>query len=328
MFQKTMATGRFTLAVAYIFASLLWVAHSLLAFGNEGVAHMLVFQDDGGILPLPPIAGLLAGLAVSAVATYAMAELNNAFVMLRINSRVLSSTLLVLITSVASYHTLQSAHLIICCSVLAYFPLFRSYQRPEATVNPFLVALAISVSSLVFARMLWFVPILWVSQALLRSFSFRGWVASLFGLLMPYWLWAGTAYCMDRWNVFEAHVQTLLQLHLPDYAHVDWIQFLPVLLAFLLFLIGLVDNLLNQHLDKTRIRCHYSCVIFTGLAAYVWIALQPQDWNYIFPVAMTGTAMLGGHFLALSVGRVQNIVSIIFVLSFALVGIVEMFLYH
>ena len=320
-----MATGRFTLAVAYIFAFVLWIAHLLLAFGSEGATRMLVFQDDGGILPFPPLASLAAGLGVAAVATYVMAELNNAYVMLRINSRMLSSTLLVLMASMVSYHALQPAHLIVCCSVLAYFPLFSSYQRPESTVWPFLVALSVSVASLVFARLLWLLPVVWISQVMLRSFSFRGWVASLFGVLMPYWIWAGTAYCTDQLDFLERHACSLLQVQHPDYSQLSLLQALPMLLAFLLFLIGMVDNLLTQHLDKTRIRCHYSCVVLTGLVAYAWMALQPQDCNYIYPVALTSTAMLGGHFLALSVGRVQNIVTIIFVAGFAAVSLAGLY---
>lgn len=288
MFQKTIAQGRFTLAIVALIALAAWA---------------VLPPDLSWRLPL--------GFLVCAICVYLLTELNNAFVLLRINSRMIGSTLALLLAPAVMLHELQTAHLILLCSVVAYYPLFASYQRPRATVLSYLAFLTISISSMVFPQLLHFVPVCWIAQILLRSMSARVWVASILGIITPYCFLFTYGYCTDQMPLLTDHFVALMRFELPDYTSWTLTTVVVASLALLHFLVGSIDFLRNIHLDKTRTRYHYYVVLLIGCMAFAWLLLQPQHVLFILPLCLTNAAIMSGHFSAQSYGRVQNIIVVI-----------------
>lgn len=288
MFQKTIAQGRFTLAVVSLLALVAWA-----------------------VLPAPFSWRLPCGFVACAVCVYLLSELSNAFVLLRVNSRMISSTLALLLGSAVMLHELHPAHLILLCSVVAYFPLFASYQRPWATVLSYLTFLALGVAALVFPQLLHFVPVCWISQILLRSMSLRGWVASLLGMATPFFFLFTYGYCSDQMPLLTGWFVELMRIDLPDFSSWTVMHIAVASLALLHFLVGTVDFLRNNHLDKTRTRYQYYVVLLHGILSFLWLLLQPQHSLYVLPLCLTSAALMSGHFSAQSFGRVQNIVVIV-----------------
>lgn len=288
MFQKTLAQGRFTFAVVALIALVAWAV-------------------------LPPAWSwwLLAGFVACAVCVYLLAELSITFVLLRINSRMISSTLALLLASAVMLHELQTVHLILLCSVIAYFPLFGSYQRPRGSVLSYVTFLLIGLSSLVFPQLLFFVPVCWISQIILRSMSARTWVASLLGIITPYCFLFTYAYCTDQMPLFTDRFVEMMRIELPDFSSLSLQYIVVAALSLIHFLVGMVDFLRNKHFDKTRTRYHYYIVLLHGSIAFVWFLLQPQYALFILPICLTNAAIMSGHFTAQSYGKVQNIITII-----------------
>lgn len=297
MFQKTIAQGRFTLAVVAVFAAIVWVVHGLTKPSSESFDWLL---------PL--------GYMACALAVYLMAELNNAFVMLRINSRMLSCVLGMFLTASSFLHTLHAGHAVLLCAVAAYFPLFSAYQRPNASSQTYTGYLFIGLAALAFPPLLMLVPLCWISQIALRSLSLRNWLASLMGVLTPLWLFAGAAYCTDHTQWLLDRYDMLTHFPAPDYAAVTPVQWALFAVVALLFLIGSINFLYTNYLEKTRTRYNYYVVILQGTASCAWMALQPQYFNQIFPLCLIHGAIAGGHFVALSYGRLQNLLTFLFTL--------------
>lgn len=267
------------------------------------VAWVLQAQSWSLLLPF--------GFLACAICVYLQTELSNAFVLLRINSRMISSTLALLLASAVMLHELQAAHLILLCGVVAYFPLFASYQRPRATVLSYLTFLTISVSSLVFPQLLHFVPVCWISQVMLRAMSLRAWVASLLGIITPYCFLFTYGYCTDQMPLLTDRFFELMRIDLPDFSSWTLMYIVVAALAFVHFVVGSVDFLRNHHLDKTRTRYHYYVVLLHGCMAFAWLLLQPQHALFILPLCLVNAAIMSGHFSAQSYGKVQNIIVII-----------------
>lgn len=289
MFQRTLAQGRFTLALMTLFAAVAWL-----------------------VLPPPFSWQLVGGLLASAVSLYLLAELNNAFVLLRINSRMISGTLALLLAPAVMLHELQAAHLILLCSVVAYFPLLAAYQRPRATTFVYLAFLVIGISSVPFPQLLHFLPICWISLFVLRAWSLKAWVASLLGILTPWCFLLTWAYCADQMPLFSERFTSLMRIDRPDFAAWSVLHFVVAGITLLHFLVGAIDFLLTKHLDKTRTRYHYYTALLHGAMAFAWLLLQPQYFPFIIPLCMTNAAMLSGHFAALSYGKIQNIIVCLF----------------
>jgi hypothetical protein len=82
-------------------------------------------------------------------------------------------------------------------------------------------------------------------------------------------------------------------------------------LSLVLFILGGIDFSRKNHLDKTRVRSYYYAVLLFGASSFVWLFLQPQYFNLIIPFCLVHAAMIGGHFVGISYGKVQNIITII-----------------
>lgn len=292
MFQRTLATSRWTLAVVTLAVVAVWAVHWLVSGGS-------------------PLAYGLALLATEA-AVYFLTELNNSYALLRRGGRAICALLFLLAGASPQLHTLGWPHLTLFCAVAAYFPLFAAYARPQKTAVVASAYLFLSIGSMAEPRLLWLLPMVWVAQGLLRAWSLRGLVASLLGVVTPWWLTAVAAYMTGRLPDFVAWASRLWQRpEWPDYAAPSLTLWLSAGMTLLVFLVGTADFLHTRRLDKTRTRYNYYAVLTLGAAAFLLMFLQPQWMEAVLPVGMVSAAMLGGHFVALSFGKVQNVVTIV-----------------
>lgn len=223
--MKIITTSKFTLPIVSIVTFVLWwfgcdKAASL--YGDGHGAAVLSVADYGlwSYLPITfvdGVMGLATGLVFTALAVYLMAELNNANVLLRVSSRMLSSLLAILLTASVFLHSVQPAHIVMLMLMLSYFTLFSTYQNGDTRMT-FLTYMYISLASLVFPKLLWIVPFYWVVQVYFRSLSLRCFCASLVGVCLPYWLYGGCAVCMDCTSVFLEHVGGIVRFEWGNYA--------------------------------------------------------------------------------------------------------------
>lgn len=311
-FQKKIASSQITLPVVCIIAVALWLI--LPHPGTEAVSAFAT-ADYGLWQLVPPFLqqgywGLGLGLAFVAGGVYLLAELNNSNVLLRISSRMLSSTLAVLCALAVSCHTVHPGSILMLFSLLSFFALFATYQLPSPMLA-FSAFLMLSASSLVFPKMLLLVPCYWVLQGYLRAFSFRCFIASLLATILPYWFYACIAFSLEALPMFVEHIQSLITFQWYDYTQLTLSQILPFAFFFILFVTGATDFARNSFLDKTRTRIIYNVVIVHCLYIIIYICLQPQYLDTLLPVILVDVSILFGHFFALTYTRFSHILSLV-----------------
>ena len=294
-FQQKIITNRFTLLYASLLAAVAWLSVSGFQWPS------------------------LLGMVVAAAAVYLTAELNNGYALLRISSRMISTLLALLLGVQFFLQPIQAGHAVLICGVCTYFILFASYQQVHSPFLPFICSLLLGITSLLFPEMLFWTVVLWLSGMMLHSFTLRYVLASLMGLLLPYWFLTAYLYWNDSLSVLQEQLTALIQFSKPDYEQVTLYQWMSMAYVFLLFAIGTVDFLLTSTRDKTRTRAFYKVVMVQGVCSFLWLMLQPQHFNEITPLCLINTSILGGHYVALSNGKVQNIVTmVLFLIPLAL----------
>ena len=298
MIQSFLVNNRNALTAVLLIVGAAWIVQTVC----EEPIRIFSFS-------LPPIVSVLAALALCSAAAYLLAELDNAFALVRVSQRVVSTLLFVLLASVAHLHTLQPAHLCVLCAVLLFFPLFHGYQAPQLTVMPYLAGLVVGLASLVLSSALFLLIPLWIAQGMLRAFSFRGWVATVLGVLTPY-VWVLTiAYCTDATDWLLIAAADWLRMLLPAFDSFSLRLIGPIGVALLLCLLGAIDIIRNSQGDRTRTRYQNYAVLLLALWAVLWLLVQPYLADRILPFLLTPTAILAAHFLTLSSGRVATILS-------------------
>lgn len=309
-FQKSITDSQMTLPVVYGVVILLWfltppiLPSDSYSTTEYGLWHHLPLALQQGYWSLG-IGAFCASLAI-----YAMAELNNANVLLRVGSRMLSTTLAFLLGLVVICHLFQPGMLLMLFVLLSFFPLFASYQ----TTNPFLsflTFLMVSVASLVFPKWLWIVPVYWIIQGYLRSFTLRCFLASLLAVMLPYWFYGAIALMTESTGDFLSHLQEMVSFQGFDYTQLDRRELVVFLFVILLFLTGVIDFYLHRYQDKTRTRILYNVLVLYGIVITLWIGIQPQYFTTLLPVLILPTAILFGHFFTFTHTRFSHILCII-----------------
>lgn len=276
-------------------------------------AYGLVVTSAAGLVT----DGLWLNFAMLLVSTVMMAELNNYYALIRIYSRMVSCSFLVMTTmSLFLFRSLDVAA--VQLTMIGFLLLIlRSYQDPRASGWTFYAFLSLGIGSVVFPQMLLFVPLLWILMAVcVISFSPRTFMSSLLGLLTPYWL-------VLVWLLYEgnvswlgAHFLSVVRFTTPfDLSGIgihQWLTFAFVLVAALT---GAIHFILYSYQDRIRIRLIYEMFMTIDGFCFLLALLQPQFFDCLMGMAIVLTAPLIGHFLALTHSRLSGIAFIVFAVA-------------
>lgn len=256
------------------------------------------------------ILGKVLGLVVAILCIYFMAELNNENVLLRISSRMLSSMLGILLAISVPCHIFQPGSVVMILVLLSYFPLFITYQNPSP-VFTMLFYMHISLASLFFPKLIYIVPVYWILQGYMRAMSLKCFIASLLGMLAPYWFFLGVAIFLGKLQMFSDFLLAFVDFHWVGYSHININTIFLFAFMFLLFVSGTIDFYRSSFLDKTRTRIIYNVVVIHGFALAFFIIVQPQYFSVLFPLFVVDTSIVFGHFISLTYNRFTHIYCII-----------------
>lgn len=307
--QKTIATSKFTLPVVAVLSLVFWFI-SVGQGETQSASHALGMWQ---YIPIWATSGWDAtgiGFIFCIFAVYLMAEFNNKFILLRISSRMLSSTLAVLLTICTFLHTFQPAHIILALTMTAYFPLFFSYQRTDSMPMIYIAFLLLSVASLFFPKFLLFTPSFWIALIALRAFTIRTLCASIFGIITPYWILFSLAYIYGNFDGIYAHFIGDFRLTLPDYTYWSIHNWLSLALVATMGIAGSINFYMRSHLDKTRTRTYIYVGITLFAASTLFLLWETAHFKEIFPLVIINSSILAGHHLAQEYSRLSNIYTI------------------
>ena len=242
-----------------------------------------------------------------------MVELNNSNALIRIYSRMVSCSFLVMTTmSLFLFQTINVAVVQITFIAFLLF-LLRSYQEPNATGLTFYAFCALGIASIVFPQILLFLPPLWIVMAIyIQSFSPRTFMSSIIGVLAPYWFVAAWLIYTGRYAWLGTHLISILQfgtpLYLADVKLHEWLTFAYVLSCAL---IGGIHFIMYSYQDRIRIRLIYEMFIVLDGITMLFALIQPQHFDCLLGMAIVLTAPIIGHWLALTSSKLSNIASML-----------------
>ena len=238
-----------------------------------------------------------------------MAHLNNLNALIRIYSRMVTCSFLVLSCCACFLFPSLPDKFLQICFVAFYLLLFNSYQDKEASAWVYYAFLCLGLSSIVFPQICYILPLMWLLTAtLLQSLSWRTFIASLLGFITPYW-------CYSFWLVWQGDFSPLFNhfAQLYDFSVSESILSLDIsrllILLFLctIFITGTIHYIRQKSGDKIRIRQLFSFFIWTILFTITWICLQPQFYDTLLPILIINVSPLAGHFIALTRTKTTNV---------------------
>ena len=128
----------------------------------------------------------LIGFLLMAGGAFLVHRVNYALMLIR-EKTLLPFLFYALLTSTnPDFFPLKSTSVGVFCLILALYQLFTSYHDPDATDKAYNASLIISIGSLLWIHILWFLPLFWLGMYNFRTLNIRTFVASLFGISTVY----------------------------------------------------------------------------------------------------------------------------------------------
>lgn len=281
--NNKVATSSFLLPVAIVLSLLLWF--------SQGISDLMVAL------------GWVACLSCAVL----MMELNNKNVLLRVRSRMVSATFVVLWSACLFLHPLQWGNVATLCLILSYHSLFHAYQQAYTSVDAFNAFLSLGVCVVLVPQMAIFVLPLMASFAWFQALNPRSFSAMLLGLFAPLWVGAGIAFWDDSLSVFLQHLIGWWQWSLTDYSVLTFSQVSMAVLLLVLNVIAVIHTQVNSFQDKIRTRMLYNFLCWMSIVLFAMVLAFPKQFNVMFSLFLMNSSPLLAHFFTLARHKVVNI---------------------
>lgn len=294
--QNKIAASRFSLPVTATLAALVWVAVGLMT-------------DN-----------IWVEFAITIVSTLLMVELNNKNALMRTYSRMVSCSFLALITVTSLPYPSLTGNLSTLCLIAFYLILWTSYQDHHAAGRTYYAFIFLGLASTIFVQALYYLPILWfVMMVFTNSFSIRTFMASILGVITPYWFTVGYYAYTDNLQGFISHLGNLATFQVPfDFSQVTNHQIINFSFIIILGIIGTIHFLRTSYADKIRTRMIYESLILMNAVSIIFLLLQPQHDYEIGGILIVNTSPLIAHYITFTKGKLANL-SFIVMLLFAII---------
>jgi len=291
--QTQIATGRFTLPVVIFICLLLW---------------SITIQDWSE----------LASLIIIAFIGYIMIESNTTFTLIRTRTTLPVCIYGWIASSLFFLHPFDWKSFIPLAFILAVYQLFRSFESPSP-INPIYHAfLFISLGSLVFPPFIIFACLWWFSMIPFRAINIKSFLASLIGLITPYWFLFGYAFYFDNISFFLAPLQKMIHFYPIDYSLLSVTEIISWGTIFLGLLISSIHYWQIAYKDKTRTRIFHTFLVYAGWWTVLLSLLQPIHLNTWIPIQLICMAFLNGHLFTLTQNRFSGIYFVVTFVTFIL----------
>ncbi|MCI6160004.1 MAG: hypothetical protein PUH24_07840 [Prevotellaceae bacterium] len=254
------------------------------------------------------------------VATYLMVELNNNNALIRTYSRMVSSSFLLLSAMAAFLFPSLTVAIVQVCTVAFYTIIFRTYQDKLSPGLTFYAFFCLGIASVVFIQIVFFVPFLWLMMTFyLMAFSPKMLIASIIGIIAPYWFLAPAAALTDNLDKLVAHFFAIADFQpLFQYGEIKETQLIAFALTVLLALLGIVHFLRKSYMDKIRTRMLYYIFIAMDVILIAFIVLQPQHCDVLLTMLIINSSPLIAHFFTLTHTKTTNFLFMLFILALLL----------
>lgn len=256
------------------------------------------------VIPNPTSLELWGGLAATFVTAYLIMELNNRNALLRIRSRMVSTTFMAFMLVCPSLHAWSMDCLPSICMVLGYFMLFSSYQLIRAEGYVFHAFLCLGIGSIVFPPMLVLALAYYFSMLFqLRNLTWRTLMAGILGLLVPYWIYAAYAIWNNNLDTAFLYLNHWFEPRIPNYHLLSIQQWTTLGVVMFFTIISFIHFFHTAYNDKIRTRMLFYVVATVQVFLTVGMVLLVDSFDLQMRLFIVNSSLLVAHYYALGKGR-------------------------
>ncbi|MCD7713319.1 MAG: hypothetical protein LUI08_00075 [Prevotella sp.] len=205
---------------------------------------------------------------------------------------------------------------------LALIVLFRAYREQAAPGAFFLAFLLIGVASLRFVQILFFAPLWWLmAMTWLQAPSLRNTLATVFGLLLPYWILLAIAFYFGQVETLWLHIAAIATFTPVCEGLFDYRVPVPVAVIAFFNLVAIIRFRFYNRGQSIQNTMFFNIIHATSLLALAFAIVQPAHASCALPIALLCTSFSTAHFFAFARGKAATVLFILLIIA-ALAGMV------
>jgi hypothetical protein len=300
--QNKISESRFAFPTAALYSVFIWLACGLFTHG-WWLSFLLMI-----------------------VTSYFMVEVNNQNALIRIYSRMVSCSFLAFSVMENFLFGNNSAAATGLCFAGFFLMFFKTYQHKDGSTPIFYAFIYLGILSFFSIQILYLLPIIWILLTTkIMAWSWRNFWSSLLGIFMPYWFLEGYYIYIGKYRWIINHLMGLISgEHLFDWTIIDIPRRISFIWLTLLALIGIIHFLTTSYKDSIKVRMFYESFITMDIAVFLLILIFPNHYDELITIFTVSTSPIIAHYIALTRGKVNNIVFIFIMIITLLITIFNM----
>ncbi len=238
---------------------------------------------------------LLLGFVSAIIIILSLTRFNSKYALLSKQS-VLPGFIYILLTGIFPNHQIfNPIWLVAILFVISLDYLFSAYNMRKTMKDCFIASFILSLASLFSYQTLLLIPLLFVSMILLRLLTFKSFLASLLGVVLPWmYLWGYELALGDTSNVL-IYLQPSADKILNGYNH-TLVSIVIIAVVILIFIFSLFSILNTYGKKKIFTRKQYQVFVFAGIYLLVLMAVTGPN-MVLMPLLAIPFAMIIAHFI-------------------------------
>jgi len=242
------------------------------------------------------IVAYLCGMLLMILIAYIIQRISDIEMLIRERTRLVFIFFVLLTSTNVGLLPFKEVTIVLLCLVFMIYELFKAYQLPEATGKFFNAGVLIGLAGLLMPRTLWFMPLVWIGMYQFLSLSYRGFLASLIGMLTVYWIILAWCVWTSDFSIFTSIFSSLTDFN-----------FLSIFLVFRYYQLGFIGIVLLMVVafflikrdainNRVRVRQMLSFLMNMSLWSLVLICLYGGDADSFFAVFYLPVSVLIAYF--------------------------------
>lgn len=260
----------------------------------------------------------LMGLGLCLLTTYVIMETNAQQHIIRIRTRMMSCTWLMLAASLAFMRLWGDPAIAACLLSMSYLLLFRCYDNRHPQLTIFHAFLTLGAGCFFAPAMLFMViPFFIYTATFLRSLTQKAFWAGIIGLFVPLWCYGVWSFLTGNLDAFTTRLSHIAQLQRPSLEAITSMPLAEQVSAgviALLSITSIIHYLRTNYDDKIRVRMMLYIYLSQTLLLMVLLAAQPAHYHTTMALLAASASPLIAHYISLSRGIGGTIVFVIFLL--------------
>lgn len=203
--------------------------------------------------------------------------------------------------------------------LMAIASLFGSYQQPRAEKQAFDISLLLSIASILWLKTVYLLPVFWIGMYMMKTLSFRSFLASLIGILTPYWFAFFYFAYYNNYTPLLNYLQSIVDFRIINFTEVPLFTWIHLGITVLATIFAIGHSMFSSFNDKIRSQSYLNFLFFILICTYALIIVDFQRSGSIIYLSYLISAFLISHLFASVKGRFSSFLFQALLITYALV---------